>query len=331
MMRGGLPWVLAASVALLPLPVIASDPGPAEWLERMSASVHSESYRGTFVLQRKDRLDTVRVIHAIEDGGYRERLHTLSGQEREVVRSVDRLSAQSGTGAASGGQAAEAGSAPRWPVSSPVHLLAEHDGYSLKDQGRSRVAGHACRMLLARAGDLLRYSHRYCLHEDTGLPLLSELYSGSGQLLERLAFTDLELLDRVPDAALEPVSEGADRIEVRAERGHLRPDPDGRDWGFSELPSGFRLVVARERSSDDPEQPGRYFVVSDGLASVSVYVEPVEGERRFEGATRAGATHAVARIEGDYQITAVGDVPRETVERLAAAMHPPQSDRGRHE
>lgn len=319
MMRGGLPWVLAASVALLPLPSSADELTPGDWLERMSASVHAESYRGTFVLQREDRLDTVSVVHATEDGGYRERLRTLSGKEREVVRSVDRLSARAGTAGSGDG-----GGAPNWPASSPVHLLADHDSYTLKDQGRNRVAGMECRMLLARASDLLRYSHRYCLHEDTGLPLLSELYSGAGKLLERLVFTELDVTGSIAESDLEPVSEDAEWIEVRAEPGHLDPDPEGGDWGFSQMPSGFSLVVARERSSDDPERPGRYFVVSDGLASVSVYVEPVSEDRRLEGATRAGATHAVARVEGDYQITAVGDVPADTVRHLATSVTPPE-------
>lgn len=323
-MRRGLPYALVAATALccLPLPILAGDSSPADWLQRMTASLHSESYQGTFVLQRDDRLDAIRVVHAAENGGYRERLETLTGAPREILRSVDRLSALKGA-------RARAGEAPHWPAGAPVFLLERHDHYHLKDMGVDRVAGLDCRMILARARDTLRYSHRYCLHSATALPLLSELYDGHGKLLERLAFTDLEHLDAVADAALEPTREDAEHVEVRADHGHKRPEWDeetGVDgWGFGDLPDGFTAIAASERRVGEDEARLRHFVLSDGLASVSVYIEKASGDQMFEGTTRAGATHGAARSIAGHQVTAVGDVPRATVQGvLDAVVHHPR-------
>ncbi|WP_018144068.1 MULTISPECIES: MucB/RseB C-terminal domain-containing protein [unclassified Thioalkalivibrio] len=326
-MRRGLPFVLVAATALccVPLPVLAGDQSPADWLQRMTSSLHSESYQGTFVLQRDDRLDAIRVVHAAENGGYRERLETLTGSHREILRSVDRLSALKGARAAAG---EGGGGAPHWPAGAPVFLLEHHDHYALEDMGVDRVAGLECRMILARARDMLRYSHRYCLHTATALPLLSELYDGHGALLERLAFTDLEHLDEVAETALEATREDAEHVEVRADHGHKKPDWDeqtGMDgWSFANLPDGFSAIAASERRVGDDQASLRHFVLSDGLASVSVYIEKASGEQMFEGTTRAGATHGAARSIAGHQVTAVGDVPQATVRGvLDAVVHHP--------
>jgi sigma-E factor negative regulatory protein RseB len=59
-------------------------------------------------------------------------------------------------------------------------------------------------------------------------------------------------------------------------------------------------------------------VLSDGLATVSVYIdETAEISQAFEGATRSGATHAVARPLAGHQVTVVGEVPQQTVQWIA--------------
>jgi sigma-E factor negative regulatory protein RseB len=316
-----LPGALSALLWFVALPALADDKAPTEWLQRMTTSLHSESYRGTFVLQREDRIDTIRVVHAAENGGYRERLQTLTGTRREILRSVDRLSARKGARAS-----AEEGTCgpPHWPAGTPVFLLERHDNYALSDQGMDRVAGLECRIIKAQAQDPLRYSHRYCLHSDSALPLLSELYDARGRLLERLAFTELERLDRVEERDLEATHPDAEWVEIRADHGHKKPQwdaPTGIDgWLFDGLPDGFTAIAATERTVGDSDVSLRHFVLSDGLASVSVYVEKASGDRMFEGTTRAGATHGAARSIAGHQVTAVGDVPHATIQQVLNAV-----------
>jgi len=312
---------LSAFLALLlPLTLQAGDydHSPEQWLERMADSLHQHSYEGTFIFQRGDRIDTVRVVHAAEDGGYRERLQTLTGSAREVIRKVDRISAIKGARIETKG---DQQGAPQRPPAFAGAMLRANERYELTSQGLDRIAGFSCYRLHAGARDEYRYSHRYCLHRDTGLPLLSELIDSDGQLLERLVFTELEFLDVVFEEALTPSGCDARHIEVRAAEGSHGEEDRQSPWYFEDLPPGFATIIVTERSfGPENGEPSLHFVLSDGLATVSVYVNPIgEGVEAFKAATRSGATHAFARPLAGHQVTVVGEVPKKTAERIAHA------------
>ncbi len=310
---------LSAFLALLlPLTLPAGEASPEQWLERMADSFHRHSYEGTFIFQRGDRIDTVRVVHAAEEDGYRERLQTLTGSAREVIRKVDRISAIKGARIeAKGGQQG----APQRPPAFAGTMLRANERYELSSPGLDRIAGFPCYQLHAAARDEYRYSHQYCLHKETGLPLLSELIDSDGQLLERLVFTELEFLDVVFEESLAPRGCDARHIEVRAAEGSREEGNRHGEWYFDDLPPGFTTIIVTERSfGPEDAKPSLHFVLSDGLATVSVYVDPTgDGDEAFKAATRSGATHAFARPLAGHQVTVVGEVPRKTVERIADA------------
>ncbi len=316
----GWQWTLPGLVSLLlPLALNAGQEDPVVWLERMAQSLHSHSYEGTFIFQRGDRIDTVKVVHSAENGGYRERLRTLTGSAREVIRSVDRVSALKGARVeADGGPGQQ--TAPHRPPAIAGMMLRASERYDLKSPGFDRIAGFPCYVLHAAARDDYRYSHKYCLHRDTGLPLSSELIDADGQLLERLVFTELAFLDVVFEEALTPRGCEARHIEVRAAEVPGDTEASHGQWYFEGLPPGFSPVIATERVFGPDSPPSLHFVLSDGLATVSVYVDANKDKAdMFEGATRSGATHAFARPLAGNQLTVVGEVPRKTIERIASA------------
>ena len=305
----------ATLLMLLSLTLHAGQDDPNVWLERMAQSLHTHSYEGTFIFQRGDRIDTVRVVHSAEDGGYRERLQTLTGSAREVIRSVDRVSALKGARVEGDG---EQQGAPQRPPVIAGSMLRANERYDLKSPGYDRIAGFPCYMLHAKALDGYRYSHQYCLHRDTGLPLLSELIDADGQLLERLVFTELEFLDVVFEESLKARGCDARHIEIRAADDGGTVTGQAGEWYFEGLPPGFATVIATERVFGPDAAPSLHFVLSDGLATVSVYVATGEEvSEAFEGYTRSGATHAVARPVAGHQVTVVGEVPKKTVEWIA--------------
>ena len=61
-------------------------------------------------------------------------------------------------------------------------------------------------------------------------------------------------------------------------------------------------------------------VFSDGLAAISVFVEPVENNTRKEGAGSSGATHVLVKRRGDFWITLLGEVPQATLQQFASAI-----------
>ena len=55
-----------------------------QWLVRMDHAVASISYRGTVVSTGSDRIDTMRVLHRVDDGGVRERIVAAATHPRHV-------------------------------------------------------------------------------------------------------------------------------------------------------------------------------------------------------------------------------------------------------
>jgi sigma-E factor negative regulatory protein RseB len=69
-------------------------------------------------------------------------------------------------------------------------------------------------------------------------------------------------------------------------------------------------------------------VYSDGLASVSVYVENrKEGTGSVQGASKIGTANAFSRNIGSKQVTVSGEVPTITVLSIGNAVAPPDSSR----
>ncbi|NJN40587.1 MAG: transcriptional regulator, partial [Gammaproteobacteria bacterium] len=92
-------------------------------------------------------------------------------------------------------------------------------------------------------------------------------------------------------------------------------------WTISELPSGFRRITSVRRDSRTGH-PINQVVVSDGLAAVSVFIEPYAGKSPLPrlGLSRQGAVNVYSRKVDDYLVTAVGEVPAQSVRLIADAV-----------
>jgi sigma-E factor negative regulatory protein RseB len=63
-------------------------------------------------------------------------------------------------------------------------------------------------------------------------------------------------------------------------------------------------------------------VLSDGLAAISVFIEPYDKKRNSSqphGAYRRGAINVYGTRVADFWVTALGEVPAATLEQLAKA------------
>jgi sigma-E factor negative regulatory protein RseB len=87
-------------------------------------------------------------------------------------------------------------------------------------------------------------------------------------------------------------------------------------WAFDALPDGFRLSVHETRTGSN-NSVIEHFVFTDGLATMSVYIEKAMTDKQFEGESQMGAIHAFGTQMEGYQITAVGEVPAQTVKKFA--------------
>ena len=63
----------------------------AAWLERMIQAAHQLNYSGTFVYQQGDSLQSMKIIHAVSEHGESERMVSLTGPNREVIRNREKV------------------------------------------------------------------------------------------------------------------------------------------------------------------------------------------------------------------------------------------------
>lgn len=309
--------VIIFLIMLPSAPVVAEPPDLLDWLQRMAESPHRHSHEGTFIFQREERLDTVRIVHHANEGGYRQRLQVMTGAPREVIRSVEQTPPAAAARVETRGVSRE-----RTRRTGLVYerLLTAGEHYRIYSPGDDRVAGLPCFLLRAQAMDAYRFSHQYCLHSETGLPLLSELLDPEGRMIERMVFTEIRLIDNIREHDVAAHAQDARIVRVQAADPVGSALESGLSWRFEALPAGFEPIIAANRTLGHDVPPLLHFVLSDGLATVSVYIgSPGEGTESFVGETRSGATHAIARSIDGHQVTVVGEVPADTVERIASA------------
>jgi len=234
----------------------------SDWLERIGPALIEQDYQGTLVMVSGTSIETLGVFHAFDDGRERMRLVTLTGPHREVIRD-DKMVMCIGTGMESVGY--DADTTRHWnpPADSPTPASWK----TTAQARRCRTRGaRDCQVVDLQPKDGWRYGYRLWLDHDTGLPLRIALLGDGDQALEQMAFTDLRIGTRPSDADLRASTlQGLQRVQT------LSPGkPSDPGWRIIAPPPGFTLRAGR-RLGDSVQ-----LLYSDGLASVSVYIEPVQ-------------------------------------------------------
>lgn len=277
----------------------------AEWLDQIGKALREQNYQGTLVMVAGGRIETLGIFHAFAGGVERERLVTLSGPRRELVRADQRVmlvGAQAGTSVAY-----DASPGGKWNPTARFADAARLEGYRAKLGRTERVAGYATQVVELAAKDGWRYGYRLWLEKKSGLPLRLALLDEAGRTLEQVAFTDLDL-GRVPaEADLKATGKEAMQRVQTLDRGVVS-DPG---WRVNSPPPGYTLRSARRLG------PAVQLLYGDGLASVSVYIEPAAAGSAGQSASRSGAVNAQSVWRGGRRVLAIGKVPAATVDHFA--------------
>ncbi len=291
-------------------------------LRQMSEASMGLNYRGTFVYLHNGQLEAMQVVHRAAKGGEQERLIALTGEAREVLRDQDKVTCILPNSKA----VIVDKSIPRqpFPAALPRDLDALTDSYEFQVLGEDRVSGRAARIVAIRPLDAFRYGYRLWLERDSRLLLKSDLIDSDGRAIEQMMFTDVEILDAVSDSALTPSLRGDGY--TWHEQPELAAAGDAAAmgesvWSVTGLPAGFMRTHHNRQVMSSTAVPVEHMVFSDGLATVSVYIEPRHADAHgLSGHSNMGAVNALGVQVSDYQITVVGEVPRLTVERIGQSV-----------
>jgi sigma-E factor negative regulatory protein RseB len=297
------------ALSVLTLPAAGDTRSMEDQLARMSLALRTLSYEGVLVYAHDDRLETLRIVRRVRDGRVHEQLESLNGPVRVVTTEQDKVTCKLSDDSPILVRSRGHGGDLLRPKALDPEALSTH--YLIHPLGEARVAGRQTAVVGIIPRDALRYGYRFYLDDDSGLPLKSDLMDAEARPIQQIIFTSLTL---EPGAA--PVTEPA--AAVHHQSLSLAPAGGTGPWRFDQMPAGFELVMA-DRAATTAGSDTEHYVLSDGLASVSVYIER-DMENGLRGGTRIGAVHAVGGVIADHQVTVVGEVPAATVQLVLAGI-----------
>ena len=196
--------------------------------------------------------------------------------------------------------------------------------YALSVARGERIAGRYTKLVVVDPYDRFRYGYRLWMDRDTGLLLKSELIDVRGEIVEQLVYTSIDLPAEIPDELLEPEISGAGYTWYNSDQAELVAGSGvgaEANWYPGWLPDGFEPHDPARDSILSSRDAVVHLAFSDGLASVSVFIERLDAaSAALDGLDSVGAVNAYGSMVADIQITVVGEVPAATVTRIAASI-----------
>ena len=316
-MRARLP---AATGSLLLLALLSGQAAAQEardWLERMSRAVEDLNYRGTFVHVLDGTAEQLQIVHRNADGQSGERILSLLGAGREIVRQGDRVQGIFPDRRIVSFETRSDVSALVSALPSTTVDLEPH--YEIKIGGAARVADRPVQMLEIKPRDEFRYGYMLWLDQETAMPLQSQLIDEQGRVVEQILFTDIEIPADIAVAELEATIDTTGFTTLRASES--APLAAEIPWRAADVPGGFKLSAATQSPMAGSDTPVEHLVYSDGLATVSVFIEdPATKAEVGEGFFAVGSTNAYSLTLRGRKVTAMGEVPRQTVRTIASSL-----------
>jgi sigma-E factor negative regulatory protein RseB len=319
-----------ASLAFVPAAIAQPGSGDAPaspnqvktWLTRIHEAANTRNFQGTFIVSGSGSVASARIAHFCEGGNQFERVESLDGQARHVLRHNDLVQTV--------WPAKRIALVERrdLPVTFPSLIHASDsriiEFYDVFNQAPDRVAGHEANVLWVKPKDAFRYGYRLWSDKLSGLLLRADVLGEKSDVLETSAFSDVSIGVKPQGESVLQAMKKLDGYRV------VRPvltatSLEAEGWALSDGAPGFRQVSCVKRplndgpaQADDNAGPFLQAIYSDGLTHVSVFIEPFNALRHKRALLASvGATQTLMQRHGDWWVTVVGDVPPVTLRAFA--------------
>ncbi len=290
-----------------------------EWIQSMSDAMRNLNYRGNFVYMHQNQLESMSISHIKDEFGEKERLLSLNGEAREVIRDDKNLTCI-------------------WPASrkvvvdfsrkntySPLFIPDNIDKisklYDIELIGNERIGGKQTVAIQITPRDQYRYGLKFWIDTENALMMQSHLINDSNKVVEQVMFTNLELLvdgDELEGSLIPAIDENYTLVRYHSgdNSGSLIKETA---WRMSTMPAGFKRESVLQRRDSASDQKIHQMIYTDGLATLSIFIEKQVPQMKH-GKTSMGAVNAFIRIMDDYSVTAIGEVPAVTVQSMAESI-----------
>jgi len=290
----------------------AQSPETQAWLRKIQDATRNLSYSGTFVYTHGGRSETSRITRlAAQDT---ERLEVLDGMPRELIRTKDTVRCYLPESRVV--KVDRRTPDRNFPALLPDKLSAIAQNYDISLGERRRVGGFECQAVVLTPKDNLRYGYRLYADTASGMLVRAVTLDAAGNPVEQFTFTQLSIGRVTPDMVKSRHAAASWRVEDAA-----AVPTRLAGWGLSvELPGFHKIVELTRRMGES--KPVSQVVYSDGLAAVSVFIEPLQPRREpaRTGLASLGAIHIYTREVANHMVTVVGEAPATSVQRIANAV-----------
>ena len=205
-----------------------------------------------------------------------------------------------------------------FPAMLPVNLQSLKMSYTARIGVLDYIAGRQAQIIELIPKDAYRYSYKIWTDTEFGLLVKMTLQNEKSETLEQITFQELSMLNSHDLNWYQPSIDLSKKYEMEdvglLNRVHT-------NWIVAELPPGYVKVDHIEFMTNGKTTPVNQMIFSDGIASVSLFIEPMlKGKRPKMGHHLIGSTHICANVVEGYQVMVVGEVPLATVQQIAKAV-----------
>jgi sigma-E factor negative regulatory protein RseB len=286
-------------------------------LTKMTKAMAELNYQGTVVFLKNGKLETMKYFHAVNKGMQQERLLSLNSPLREIVREADKVSSLFKTT-----QQIVVDHRPfgrSFLVDVPENLDAASAIYDFQWVGEENIALLPTYVIALEPKDDFRYGRKIWLERQQFLPLKVELYDLEGATLEQVVFTEFQVKDALPFVDVHFTQSVGAVTDVQHIHQLQAQSANQAAFVVGKLPAGFKELFFTRRPMHNSKWPVEHLLLSDGFASVSVYVENniSPGLRAEDRIHSMGAVNVFSKTVEDSLITVMGEVPAKTVKFIA--------------
>jgi len=311
--------VFAVALVMFMLPLQAdesSDKGLA-LLMKMGDAANELDYKGEFVVVKNGQISSMKIVHSLTDAGSKQILMSLSGSKREIIQSDDQVACvlpDQGIGVKEKKQSTQL---PNIGMSENVEGIAQN--YKIAHIGQGRVASRSCERVDVTPNDDFRYGYLLCIDTETQLLLKSELTDSTGKILESYMFVDVEFGEVEPEIFVSQTKpQTLDWMDDKPVEGASMNGDSAPKWQVSDNITGFKVEHSLQRISPLMKVDVTHLVLGDGLAKVSVFVSDANASvNKAKEAMSMGSINSFTREVDNYMVTAIGEVPQQTVAMIA--------------
>jgi sigma-E factor negative regulatory protein RseB len=297
----------------------------AAWLQKVNDASRHRAYTGTFVVSAGDAMSSAKIWHVCDGAQQMERIETLSGIAKATFRHNDQVVTFYPDDKVV--LAENRASLSSFPYLFKPPQTSLEESYQIRVLPGDRVVGLDTDVVQLKPKDTARFGYRVWTEKKSGLVLRLQVLDADGRVLEQSAFSELQLDAPVSMAKLSAMM--ANTAGYRVERPDLHKTTAlEQGWILRANTSGFqptgcvRRILVTPQSSHVPSGAITHCMFSDGLANLSLFMEPYNARRntRESSSEVSGATHTLTVRSGEWWITAVGEVPLRTLQSFALGL-----------